>query len=312
MPIEPPNLDDRRYDDIMEEMMQLIPQYCPEWTNLGPADPGVTMVQLFAWMTELILYRVNRVPDKTYIHFLNFIGEERKVAKPSVVPVSFSTRLNSETAIEVPAYTTCATRQTEDRMALNFLTTSPVSVHSATIQRLIAVKGGPHPLVRDIPFDAMQGSAMAVHLNKGKGIQVFEMDPVEYGAYSYTPHQFLYIAHDDFQLMDVEHSKSMGRLEIAMGEDKISALDFFDWEYPTNEGWKAIQLHTKRNNVFRVEEKGLSAALPGIREESFNVGGVGKDLPERVREQKWWIRGQLNYDRWLVEQMKEDLQQQLT
>ena len=48
MPIKPPNLDDRRYNDIMQEMMQLIPQYCPEWTNLGPADPGITMVQLFA------------------------------------------------------------------------------------------------------------------------------------------------------------------------------------------------------------------------------------------------------------------------
>ena len=46
MPIKPPNLDDRQYADILEEMMQLIPQYCPEWTNLGPADPGVTLVQL--------------------------------------------------------------------------------------------------------------------------------------------------------------------------------------------------------------------------------------------------------------------------
>ena len=70
MPIKPPNLDDRQYADILEEMMQLIPQYCPEWTNLGPADPGVTLIQLFSWMTEMVLYRVNRVPDKTYIHFL--------------------------------------------------------------------------------------------------------------------------------------------------------------------------------------------------------------------------------------------------
>ena len=73
MPIKPPNLDDRRYEDIIAEMMQLVPQYCPEWTNLGAADPGVTLVQLFSWMTEMILYRVNRVPEKTYIHFLNFI-----------------------------------------------------------------------------------------------------------------------------------------------------------------------------------------------------------------------------------------------
>ena len=90
MPIKPPNLDDRRYEDILVEARSLIPQYCPEWTNLGDADPGMTLVQLFAWMTELTIYRLNRVPDKTYIHFLNFIGEERRRARPSVVPVTFS------------------------------------------------------------------------------------------------------------------------------------------------------------------------------------------------------------------------------
>ena len=81
MPIKPPNLDDRRYDDIVREARAKIPQYTPEWTNLGDADPGMTMVQLFAWMTEMIIFRLNRVPDKTYIHFLNFIGEERRQAR---------------------------------------------------------------------------------------------------------------------------------------------------------------------------------------------------------------------------------------
>ena len=125
MPIKPPNLDDRQYADILDEMMQLIPQYCPEWTNLGPADPGVTLVQLFSWMTEMVLYRVNRVPDKTYIHFLNFIGEDRKVAQPSVAPLTFSSRVDR--TIEVSPYTTCATRQTEERSAVKFLTTEPLT-----------------------------------------------------------------------------------------------------------------------------------------------------------------------------------------
>ena len=58
MPITPPNLDDRRYDDIVREARALIPQYCPEWTNLGDADPGMTLVQLFAWMTEMITPRL--------------------------------------------------------------------------------------------------------------------------------------------------------------------------------------------------------------------------------------------------------------
>lgn len=308
MPIKPPNLDDRRYNDIMQEMMQLIPQYCPEWTNLGPADPGITMVQLFAWMTEMVLYRVNRVPDKTYVHFLNFIGEDRKVAQPSIVPITFASKTSK--VIEVPPYTTCATRQTEERSALNFLTTEGLTVHSSFIEKVIAVKGGQHPLVRDIPFANLQNNASAIELNKGQGIQIFEMDPVEYGVYSYTPDQFLYIAHEDFQLMDVtpDADSAVGRLWIQMGEDKLSILDFFDWEYPTMEGWLPIAKLKKEDQGFGVVENALASSLEGIIEHEFNAGGVAEQLPDRIKGQKWWIRGRLNYERWLVSQMKEDLQ----
>ena len=120
MPIKPPNLDDRRYEDILAEAETLIPQYCPEWTNLGDADPGMTLVQLFSWMTELTIYRLNRVPDKTYIHFLNFIGEERNRAEPSVVPVTF-TMLNPG-SLEVAPETSVSTRQQENNPALELVT----------------------------------------------------------------------------------------------------------------------------------------------------------------------------------------------
>ena len=69
MPIKPPNLDDRQYADILEEMMQLIPQYCPEWTNLGPADPGDVMIVFL--VTEMVLYQSIEL-NKTYIHFKTY------------------------------------------------------------------------------------------------------------------------------------------------------------------------------------------------------------------------------------------------
>ena len=117
MPIRPPNLDDRRYEEILREARALIPQYSPEWTNLSDADPGMTLVQLFAWMTEMIIFRLNQVPDKTYIHFLNFIGEERKPARPSVAPLTLTLRNPDRSGIEIPPFTRCATRQREDSTA---------------------------------------------------------------------------------------------------------------------------------------------------------------------------------------------------
>ena len=67
-------LDDRTFDDIVAEAKRLIPRYCPEWTNHNPSDPGMTLVELFSWMTEMTLYRLNKIPEKTYLALLELIG----------------------------------------------------------------------------------------------------------------------------------------------------------------------------------------------------------------------------------------------
>src|SRR5437764_6772988 len=77
MPLSLPNLDDRRYADLVEEARSLIPSYAPEWTNHNPSDPGITLVELFAYLTEMLVYRVNRVTDDNIRAFLKLItGKE--------------------------------------------------------------------------------------------------------------------------------------------------------------------------------------------------------------------------------------------
>src|SRR5580765_1882951 len=68
------NLDDRTFQDIVDEAKRLIPRYTPEWTNHNVSDPGVALIELFAWMSETVLYRLNQVPDRLYVHFLNLVG----------------------------------------------------------------------------------------------------------------------------------------------------------------------------------------------------------------------------------------------
>ena len=87
MPLEPPNLDDRRFADLFEEMRSLIPRYAPEWTDHNLSDPGITMLQLFAWLGDIIIYRLNRLPERNYIEFLKLIGVERKPAVPANLKV---------------------------------------------------------------------------------------------------------------------------------------------------------------------------------------------------------------------------------
>jgi predicted phage baseplate assembly protein len=90
MPLQAPNLDDRQFADIMAQAKTLIPRYAPEWTNFSDSDPGMTLVQLFAWMTEILIYRINQVPDLNYIKFLQLIGIELNPAQPAVASLTFS------------------------------------------------------------------------------------------------------------------------------------------------------------------------------------------------------------------------------
>ena len=64
MPLTLPNLDDRRYQDLRDEALSRIPVYTPEWTNFNKSDPGVTLVELFAFLTEDLLYRCNQIPER--------------------------------------------------------------------------------------------------------------------------------------------------------------------------------------------------------------------------------------------------------
>lgn len=306
MPIKPPNLDDRRYADIVAEARALIPQYCPEWTNFNDADPGMTLVQLFAWMTELIIYRLNRVPDKTYIHFLNFIGEERRRARPSVVPLTFTARVDRP--VELPAFARYSTRQREDNVALDFLTVDRLTVHDARVTRVMAVKGGKVPAVREIPYTQMDGHAAALVFSGGRGAQFFDLDPLEYGPDAYTPAQFLYVSHDDFRLMNIkpEEGRRVGRLRVRrQSSDNLPIAAFFQWEYPTAAGWAPIEVEPEKDEILGMPELALVTAMPGIAPQTFQVGDL---VPEPVANEKWWIRGRLEYERWLANRMLEDLE----
>jgi predicted phage baseplate assembly protein len=103
------NLDDRSFQDIVDEAKRLIPKYCPEWTNHNLSDPGVALIELFAWMTELTLFRLNQVPDVFYTRMLNLLGFEPFPATAARADLTFwLTTALDEVAI-VPAGTRVGT-----------------------------------------------------------------------------------------------------------------------------------------------------------------------------------------------------------
>lgn len=88
--INSPNLDDRRFDDLVAEAVRQIRQNCPEWSDLSPGDPGVVLLEVFAHMTETLIQRLNRLPDKAYIEFLRLIGVKLQPPAAAVTTLKFS------------------------------------------------------------------------------------------------------------------------------------------------------------------------------------------------------------------------------
>src|SRR5579863_6625694 len=84
-----PVIDNRQYDDIVAEARTRIERYTPEWTDVNDNEPGMTMVQLLAWMTELLIYRLGQVPELNYLKFLELIGIELNPAQPASAEISF-------------------------------------------------------------------------------------------------------------------------------------------------------------------------------------------------------------------------------
>ena len=83
MPIRPPALDDRRFDDLVAELLARIPAHTPEWTNPRLGDPGRTLIDLFAWLGDALLYRANLIPERQRLVFLRLLGQHLRPARPA-------------------------------------------------------------------------------------------------------------------------------------------------------------------------------------------------------------------------------------
>ena len=84
MPIRPPALDDRGFNDLVADMLRRVPAHTPEWTDLREGDPGRTLIDLFAWMGDTILYRANLIPERQRLAFLRLLGRPLRAAEPAV------------------------------------------------------------------------------------------------------------------------------------------------------------------------------------------------------------------------------------
>ncbi len=253
--IPSPKLDDREYEDIVAEAIRLIPRYCPEWTNHNPSDPGITLLELAAWMTDLILFRLNRLPEKNYIAFLNLLGIKLRPPRAASALLQFHL-VDGADEQRIPAGTPVATPQSTDEETIVFETTRDLVISGAKLDRCFSYYN-----------ERYSDNSDSLDAPRPYGFEVFGgAERVE---------RFIYLS--DPRFGSLGHS-SVLRLFLACpergGRDLARLLE---WEYWSGDSWKELHIAPLEY------DRGEVAFLGPLRFEPNAVNGI----------EGLWMRGRL-------------------
>lgn len=113
MALPSPNLDDRTFAQLVEEAFQRIRLTCPEWTDLSVGDPGMTLVEVFSYLTETMIYRLNRLPEKAYVAFLRLLGVSLLPPESATAKLVFRLSRPADKPVEIPRGTRVSVARAE-------------------------------------------------------------------------------------------------------------------------------------------------------------------------------------------------------
>ncbi|SDD34018.1 putative baseplate assembly protein [Actinokineospora iranica] len=166
MVLPAPNLDDRRFQHLVDEAKRYVQQRCPEWTDHNVSDPGVTLIETFAHMVDQLVYRLNRVPDKNYIAFLDLLGVRLFPPAAAKAEVTFWLSAPQPETVALPRGTEVATARTDNAEAVVFATVDELPVPPCALERLVTRSAGGEHADRTKDLDA------------GKDVPCFQPAPV--------------------------------------------------------------------------------------------------------------------------------------
>lgn len=138
MVLPAPNLDDRRFQDLVDDCKRLVQQRCPEWTDHNVHDPGVTLIETFAWLADHLLYRLNRVPDRNYVKFLELIGVQLFPPNAARAEITFWLSAPQNDPVLVPTGTQVATARVGSEDTVTFSTTADLSVVPVEVAHVLS------------------------------------------------------------------------------------------------------------------------------------------------------------------------------
>ena len=133
-----PNLDDRRFQDLVDDARRLVQQRCPGWNDHNVSDPGITLLETFAMMVDQLIYRLNRVPERNYVKFLELIGVQMRPPTAARGRATFWLSAPQPQAVLVRAETEVATPRTDIADPIVFSTIENLNIVPCSLSHAAA------------------------------------------------------------------------------------------------------------------------------------------------------------------------------
>jgi hypothetical protein len=138
MPLPQPKLDDKTFEVLVEESTKLIPRYAPDWTDHNRHDPGITLVELFGWLTEMQQFYLDSIGPESYFKFLKLLGTKPMAAVPAQTQINFHLPEPPAGAVRIPRGTKLTNSNLAADHPLIFETASSLLVLPAKLKRILS------------------------------------------------------------------------------------------------------------------------------------------------------------------------------
>ena len=149
MTLPAPNLDDRGFQDLVDEAKRLVQLRNPNWTDHNVADPGVTLIETFAYMTDQLIYRLNRVPDLHYVKFLELLGEHLIPPGAAATRLEFLLSIAQDVDVVLPKGTLVSNPRTTPAPPVTFATMHDLTIPTVSVGTVLTKQ-------TDGPFESHQ------------------------------------------------------------------------------------------------------------------------------------------------------------
>jgi hypothetical protein len=274
-----PKIDERDHAKILEELEELVSQCVPELQN-EKDDAGSALLQIFAYMANHVVTRLNKVPDKNVTAFLNMLGTKLLPAQPARVPVKFYSSEGTLEDVLVPSGTQVATSETDEHPAVVFETEKTMNVTISQLKAVYSVDPDKDQIFDHIP-----------DLNSGKKSKLFFNPPSQQHA--------LYLGHE--YLFNLKEGKIKLKLDSGVEDFSSDSIMWEYWGYDPQKGegnWSPLKKPQKTGN------EGYITLMPDSGPTKLIIDDpkvVDQDYRELVNEIKkteggkdaFWIRARL-------------------